>query len=78
MNKKGEAETMSKEDQPNGKITKAEMEVLLADMLEKMPYLMESAQHTGKILKAKYDGLVKAGFSEKDALHIVSVRPLYE
>jgi len=65
-------------DKMNGKITNIEMEMALDETKEKLPYLIQNTVLTAKLLKAKYDNLVDAGFTPEQAMDIVKARPLYE
>ncbi|KHD86365.1 hypothetical protein NG54_03350 [Heyndrickxia ginsengihumi] len=65
-------------DKTNGKITNVELEMALDEARGQLPYLIESTVIQGKILKAKFDNLIAAGFTEEQALEIVKARPVYE
>lgn len=65
-------------DQVNGKMTGIEMEMAVDEMKRNLPYLIQSTAMNAKFLKAKYDSLVEAGFTEKQAFDIIKTRPLYE
>jgi hypothetical protein len=65
-------------DQPNGKVTRAEMELALDQVKEMLPVLIRRAGSDAQLLMAKYRALVAAGFTEAQALEIVKTRPLYE
>jgi hypothetical protein len=69
---------MSNQDKPTGKVTRVEMEMALDQILEGLPMFVRKTAADAKYLKAKYDGLVAAGFTEAQALEIVKARPLYE
>jgi hypothetical protein len=69
---------MSNQDKPTGKVTRAEMEVALDQVLEMLPVLLRRAGADAQLLKAKYDALVATGFTADQALAIVKARPLYE
>lgn len=43
-----------------------------------LPLIMEHQSINAKIHKSRYDALIKEGFSESQALEIVSKRPLFE
>ncbi|KIL72703.1 hypothetical protein [Bacillus badius] len=65
-------------DEMNGKITNLEAEMMIDESKEKLPYLIENAKITSKLLKARYESLIAEGFTEKQALEIILTRPLYE
>lgn len=65
-------------DKVNGKVTNVEMEIMVDDLRAKLPYLIENAALTAKLLKAKYDTLVAEGFTAEQAMEIVTIRPMYE
>ncbi|TVX92271.1 hypothetical protein [Paenibacillus agilis] len=69
---------MNQQDKPNGKMTKVEMEMAVDQMLEFLPVFIAQAQPQAQLLRSKYVALKAEGFSDKEALHIVSTRPLYE
>lgn len=66
------------ENQPTGKLTPIEMEMAIDEVKRNLPYMIQSAAISAKVLKAKYDSLVSEGFTEKQALEIIKTRPLYE
>ncbi|KZN96489.1 MULTISPECIES: hypothetical protein [Aeribacillus] len=65
-------------DKVNGKITNIELEMALDDMKSKLPYFIQNVALNAKLLKAKYDSLLDAGFTDEQAMDIVKTRPLYE
>jgi hypothetical protein len=65
-------------DGTNGKITRVEMEMALDQFLEGVPVILQMMGPQAKLLKAKYDALVKEGFSEAQAIEIIKVRPIIE
>lgn len=65
-------------DKPQGKVTRVEFELMLDQMLEGLPVLIQKAGADAQLLKAKYDALVKEGFTNEQALEIVKARPLWE
>lgn len=69
---------MSNQDKPTGKVTRAEMELMLDQVNEMVPVLIRRAASDAELLMAKYKALVVAGFTEAQALEIVKTRPLYE
>ncbi|MFP7735496.1 hypothetical protein ACLHDF_19155 [Priestia aryabhattai] len=62
----------------NGKVTNVEMEMMIDDLIAKLPYVIKSNAAGAKVLKAKYDSLKEAGFTDEQAMEIVKTRPLYE
>lgn len=66
------------EQKTNGKLTTIEMEMAIDELKRNLPFFIQSAAVTAKVLKAKYDSLVSEGFTEQQALEIIKVRPLYE
>lgn len=69
---------MSNPDQPNGKMSNLEMEMALDQQEAIMPLFARKVAIEGKMLRSKFDGLLAAGFTEQQALHITATRPLYE
>lgn len=65
-------------DGVNGKVTNVELEMIVDDLKNKLPYLIQNTAVVAQVMKAKYDNLVSVGFTEKQALEIVKSRPLYE
>lgn len=47
----------------------------LSKQIEMLPLIIEHHAMQGKVKKAEYDGLIKAGFTESQALTIVSSKP---
>lgn len=68
---------MSK-DKPNGQYTRVELEMAVDQMVDLLPAQLRAYSVHAQALKAKYDALVKEGFSEAAALEIVKSRPIYE
>lgn len=64
---------MSK-DKSNGKITNIEFQMMIDEMIRTLPFQIEAFQQNAKLLKSRYDALVKEGFSEKEALDIIKAR----
>lgn len=65
-------------DETNGKITNVEWEMALDNFLAGLPMVLQLIGPQSKILKARFDALIKEGFTEAQALEIVKVRPLIE
>ncbi|AKO92696.1 hypothetical protein BEH_11685 [Priestia filamentosa] len=65
-------------DNANGKVTPVEMEMMMDDLVEKMPFMIKVQAHNAKVLKARYDSLIKEGFTPEQALELVKARPLFE
>lgn len=58
--------------------TRNKYEKSIANMWEMLPYATQEWEVKAKFLKAKYDGLVKEGFTEAQALEIVKTRTIFE
>lgn len=67
---------MSKQDQPNGKLTPVEFQILIDDFVRNLPFQIQMYAESAKAYKARFDSLVAAGFNEKQALEIVKARGL--
>lgn len=67
---------MQNNDKPNGKMTRIELEMLLDDIIAEMPTQIKINHEFAKMLKAKYDSLVEAGFSKEEALEVIKARGL--
>lgn len=65
-------------DKANGKVTNIEWEMALDETRRQLPYFIQNASMTAKLLKAKYDSLVAEGFTAEQAMEIVKTRPMYE
>jgi uncharacterized pyridoxamine 5'-phosphate oxidase family protein len=65
-------------DKPNGKFTRVEAEIAVDQMIEILPAMLRQVPYQAKVFKAKYDALVKEGFTKEEALDIVKSRPLFE
>lgn len=58
--------------------TRNKYEKSIQNMWEMLPYVTQEWEVKAKFLKAKYDGLIKEGFTEQQALEIVKTRPIFE
>lgn len=67
---------MSNSDKPNGRMSRAEMEIAQDYQESLLPVIVRQANIDARILKAKYDALIQEGFNAQQALHIVATRPL--
>lgn len=65
-------------EKPSGKISRAEMELAVDYMREVLPAQLQVLGLHAEILKAKFDALVREGFTEQQALEIVKSRPIFE
>lgn len=65
-------------DKPTGRVTRVEQEMMFDQLSEMLPMLLKKAAADAKLLKAKYDALLAVGFSEQQAMEIVTYRDLYE
>ncbi|HZG16946.1 MAG TPA: hypothetical protein VE710_18300 [Candidatus Bathyarchaeia archaeon] len=63
-------------DQPTGKLTPIEKQMLLEEIENEMPFQIKLFTETSKVYKARFDSLVAAGFSQEQALEIVKARGL--
>ncbi|MCM3180209.1 hypothetical protein [Cytobacillus horneckiae] len=61
-------------DKVNGKLTNIELEMAVDETKRMVPYQIKILEESSKILKARYESLLKEGFSEKQALEIVKFR----
>lgn len=65
-------------DNINGKVTNIEIEMVLDEMRERMPLIIESNKNHAKILFEKFHALQQEGFTEEQALQIVCRRQAIE
>lgn len=64
---------------PNNKaVHQLEMEMELDTMRGNLPYMIQLVQHNAKLSKAKYDALLDEGFTDEQALKIVTKQKLLE
>jgi hypothetical protein len=63
-----------KQDNPNGKITNVEFEMMVDEMIRTIPFQIKYHVELSKLYKSRYDSLMAAGFSDKEALEIVKAR----
>ncbi|MBH0171041.1 hypothetical protein [Fictibacillus sp. 18YEL24] len=63
-----------KQDNPNGKITNVEFEMMVDEMIRTIPYQIKYHVELSRLYKSRYDSLVKAGFSKNEALAIIKAR----
>jgi hypothetical protein len=61
-------------DNPNGKITNVEFEMMVDEMIRTIPYQIKYHVELSRLYKSRYDSLIKAGFSKNEALAIVKAR----
>lgn len=59
-------------------VSKSDMRKAIEFMGSVMPEQLEFLAIQNKYLKAKYDSLVKEGFTEAQAMEIVKARPIFE
>lgn len=58
-------------------LQRLELEMAVHNFVENLDLIIENGKALAKIRKAKYDALIAEGFTEQQALHIVSVsKPL--
>lgn len=65
-----------KQDNPNGKITNVEFEMMVDEMIRTIPFQVKYHIELSRLYKSRYDSLVKAGFSKNEALAIIKARGL--
>lgn len=58
--------------------TRNKYEKSIAHMNEILPHLVQEWDVKATFLKAKYDRLIKEGFTEEQAMEIIKTRPIYE
>jgi len=62
----------------NSAMLTLEFQTLIDNMKNWSPLLMEHYVTTAKLRKAKYDSLIEAGFTEKQAVEIITKTPISE
>lgn len=61
-------------DNPNGKLSNVELEMMVDELKRIAPYQMEFFKTNSGLLKARFDSLISEGFTESQALEIVKSR----
>lgn len=61
-------------DKTNGKITPIEWQMMIDEERQNLPYIIEYLALDSHAMKARYDALVKEGFTADQALEIVKAR----
>lgn len=64
--------------EPNRKYTEIELEIIAEQVLNIMPAQYLVYPEFARAMKAKFDALVTAGFTEQQALDIVTARNVIE
>lgn len=65
-------------DKQNGKVTRIEAELMVDQIREILPAQLQLAPLHAQQIRAKYNALVKEGFTKEEALEIVKSRPIFE
>lgn len=66
-------------DKPkNSAMMSLEFQVMMDNLRNFTPLFIEHYKTTAKLRKSKYDSLVEAGFTEKQAIEIVAKTPITE
>ncbi|MGK5512032.1 hypothetical protein [Brevibacillus formosus] len=63
-------------DQPTGKLSPIEWQMLIDDVIAEMPYQIKMYIETSKLYKGRFDALISSGFTETQALEIIKARGL--
>lgn len=58
--------------------TRNKYEKGVQNMRDMLPYAMQEWEVKAKFLKTKYDGLIKEGFTDAQAMEIIKTRPIFE
>ncbi|KZE67030.1 hypothetical protein AWM68_19765 [Fictibacillus phosphorivorans] len=61
-------------EKPSGKLSNVEFEMMVDEMIRTLPYTIKYHVELSKLYKSRYDSLIAAGFSDKEALEIVKAR----
>ncbi|CAM3939117.1 hypothetical protein QCI47_16415 [Bacillus cereus group sp. RP29] len=61
-------------NEPNGKLSNIEFEMILDDFKNQLPLQIKYHGELAKLYKARFDALVKEGFTQEQALDIVAAR----
>ncbi|MDZ5608580.1 hypothetical protein U2I54_16135 [Bacillus pseudomycoides] len=59
---------------PNGNYSNIELEMILDNFVKALPVQLRMQREMSKLYKARFDALVKQGFTEQQALEIVKAR----